>query len=76
MLNWIENYTKSLVHNPDQVSISSAESVKVVVVTLKVSDEDKDLFGGRNNRLSRALGVVLSLAGVKERRRYILKVAE
>lgn len=75
MLNWIENYTKSLVREPDQVVVSSDEGNMVVVVTLKVSALDQELFAGRNNRLLRALGAVLALTGAKERRRYLLKVA-
>lgn len=76
MLDWIENYTKSLVQNPDQVSIATKEGVKVVIVNVNVADEDKDLFGGRNNRLTRAMGSVMSLTGAKERRRYVLKFVD
>jgi len=76
MLQWMEAYTKSLVRHPDQVSLTAKEGVMVVTVNLRVADEDKDLFGGRNNRLTRAMGTVLGLAGVNARRRYVLKVAD
>lgn len=74
MLNWIENYTKSLVGHPDQVSVSTTEGTVVVCVNVSVSPEDHALFGGKNNRLTRAMGVVLGLTGAKERKRYVLKV--
>ncbi len=48
----------------------------VRVVNLKVATQDLNLFEGRNNRLVRAMGSFLSLAGAKPRIRYVLKVAD
>jgi len=76
MMEWIESFVKALVGNPDQVSVSSKEGVMVQVVSLKVASEDLSMFEGRNNRLTRAMASVLSLAGVKERVRYVLKVVD
>jgi predicted RNA-binding protein YlqC (UPF0109 family) len=76
MMEWIESYVKDLVGKPDQVSVSNKEGIMVQVVNLKVATEDLSKFDGKNNRLTRALGTILSLAGAKERVRYVLKVVD
>jgi len=75
MIEWLEDYVKSLVREADQVSISLKEGIKVVVVTITVGSEDMGLFAGRNNRLVRALGSAVSLVGSRSRTRYVVKVA-
>jgi len=76
MMEWIESYAKDLVGSPDQVSVSNKEGDMVQVVNLKVATDDLSMFEGRNNRLTRALGSILSLAGSRERVRYVLKVVD
>lgn len=76
MQQWIVNYTKSLVGQPDRVSLSVKEGAMVDVLHLTVAAEDLALFGGKQNRLTRAIGSVIALAGVKRRRRYVLKVQD
>jgi predicted RNA-binding protein YlqC (UPF0109 family) len=76
MMEWIESFVKDLVGQPDQVSVSNKEGVLVQVVNLKVATEDLSMFDGKNNRLTRALGSILSLAGVRDRVRYVLKVVD
>jgi predicted RNA-binding protein YlqC (UPF0109 family) len=75
-MEWIESFVKDLVGQPDQVSVSNKEGVLVQVVNLKVATEDLSMFDGKNNRLTRALGSILSLAGVRDRVRYVLKVVD
>jgi predicted RNA-binding protein YlqC (UPF0109 family) len=73
-MDWLVNYVGNLVQHPDQVAVSENPGVQVVVVNLTVADDDRALFSGRNNRLVRAMGSVLALAGAKTRKRYVLKV--
>ncbi len=74
MIEWLEDYVKSLVSRPEEVSVSHKEGVKVIQVSIKVADGDLYLFEGRHNRLMRAMTGVASLAGVRPRMRYVLKV--
>lgn len=76
MQQWIVNYTKALVGQPDRVSLSVKEGALVDVFHLSVATEDLALLGGKQNRLARALGTVIALAGVKRRRRYVLKIQD
>ncbi len=76
MQQWIVTYTKSLVSQPDRVSLSVKEGALVDVLHLTVASEDLALLGGKQNRLTRAIGSVIALAGVKRRRRYVLKVQD
>ncbi len=76
MVEWLEAYVKSLVSTPDAVEVNPKKGETTLVVNIKVAGDDIDLFQGRHNRLVRAMNVVASLAGVKSRTRYILKVCE
>ena len=75
MVEWVEQYIKSLVREPDQVSVSMEEGTTVKVLTVTLGADDQSLLAGRNNRLSRSLNSALSLAGAKTRTRWVLKVA-
>jgi len=76
MIEWLEAYIKSLVSKPDAVEVSPKKGEVSMVLNISVAKEDLDLLQGRHNRLVRALNVVASLAGVRSRTRYILKVCE
>ena len=73
MTEWLTQYVRDLVSEPEAVSVSVSEGVLTRIVTIKVAAEDTTLFGGRNNRLSRAMTAVAGLAGTKARTRYVLK---
>lgn len=74
MKEWLEDFVKSLVSLPDQVAISQKDGLKTVVLTIKVAEDDLPLFEGRNNRLPWALERAASLAGIRPRMRYVVKV--
>lgn len=76
MIQWLEQYVRDLVREPDQVIVSTKEGVMVTQVQVKVASADLDLLDGRHNRLARALNMVLGLTGVRERRRYVFKVVD
>lgn len=76
MLEWLANYAKSLVSSPDEVAVTTEDGTIVTVVNLQVSAADRKLFVGRNNRLFRAMSTVIALTGVRERKRYVLKVVD
>ena len=75
MLEWVDQYLKSLVRDADQVSVSLEEGATVKILTVALGPDDKDLLTGRNNRLNRALNAALALAGAKTRTRWVLKIA-
>jgi predicted RNA-binding protein YlqC (UPF0109 family) len=74
MIEWLKETVQFLVAHPDQVVVSEKAGVQVVVVSVTLAPDDFAQFAGKNNRLTRALNAVLSLAGVRERKRYVFKV--
>lgn len=74
MLEWLKETVQFLVAHPDQVVLTEKAGVQVVVVSVTLAPEDFAEFAGKNNRLTRALNAVISLAGVRDRKRYIFKV--
>lgn len=74
MKEWLEDFVKSLVSLPDQVAVSQKDGLQTVVLTIKVAEDDLSLFHGRNNRLIWALERAASLAGIRPRMRYVVKI--
>lgn len=72
MKEWIENTIKAMVSQPDAVKLDQSEGEVTTVFTAQVAGEDFHLFRGRGDRLSRALNTAVSLAGAKQRKRYVL----
>lgn len=74
MKDWIEKILKAMVSNPEVVRLDQSQGEITVVFTAVVAGEDFHLFRGRGDRLLRALNTAISLAGIKDRKRYVLKL--
>ncbi len=67
---------KSLVDNPDEVRIRTMEREQATVIELEVAPADLGKIIGRQGRTARAIRTLLSAAGQKSRRRYILDILD
>jgi uncharacterized protein len=76
MKDLVEFVAKSLVDNPDDVQIHTFERDQATVVELEVAPADLGKVIGRQGRTARALRTLLSAAGQKTRRRYILDILD
>ena len=72
----IEFLAKSLVDQPDDVQVYSNERDQATVLELEVAQEDLGKIIGRQGRTARAIRTLLSAAGQKQRRRYILDILD
>ena len=72
----VEFIAKSLVDNADQVKVHSIERDQATVLELEVAKDDLGKIIGRQGRTARALRTLLSAAGQKQRRRYILDIID
>jgi predicted RNA-binding protein YlqC (UPF0109 family) len=72
----VEFLAKSLVDNPDEVRVHTYEREQGTVLELEVSQPDLGKVIGRQGRTARALRTILSAAGQKTRRRYILDILD
>lgn len=72
----IEFLAKSLVDTPDDVKVYSNERDQATVLELEVAQPDLGKVIGRQGRTARAIRTLLSAAGQKQHRRYILDILD
>ncbi|PYP85111.1 MAG: KH domain-containing protein [Blastocatellia bacterium AA13] len=72
----IEEVAKALVDNPDQVAINEVEGEATTVLELRVAQPDLGKVIGKQGRTARAIRTILSAAGMKLRKRFVLEILE
>jgi predicted RNA-binding protein YlqC (UPF0109 family) len=72
----IEFIAKSLVDNPDQVTIREVEGERSTILELSVAEDDLGKVIGRSGRTARAMRTVLSAAAAKADKRAVLEIIE
>jgi predicted RNA-binding protein YlqC (UPF0109 family) len=72
----VEFLAKSLVDDANAVDIRTHERDQATVIELEVAPPDLGKVIGRQGRTARAMRVLLSAAGQKTRRRYILDILD
>ena len=72
----IEYVAKSLVDNPDAVSVTEVEGEHGLVLQLSVAQGDIGKVIGKYGRIAKALRTVLSAISHKEGRRYSLEILD
>ncbi|WP_045212016.1 KH domain-containing protein [Desulfonatronovibrio magnus] len=76
MKELIEYIAKSLVDNPDEVSVSEIEGEQTSVIELKVAKEDLGKVIGKQGRTARAMRTILGAASTKAKKRAVLEIIE
>ena len=76
MKELIEFLAKSLVDEPDEVDIRTRNRDQATVIELMVAPNDLGKVIGRQGRTARAMRTLLTAAGNKQRRRYILDILD
>jgi len=72
----IEYIAKSLVDNPDAVSVTETEGERGPVLELKVADSDIGKVIGKYGRIAKALRTVLGATANKDGKRYSLEILD
>jgi len=76
MKELIKEIAKSLVDNPDEVSVNEVEGDKTSVFELKVAKSDIGKVIGKQGNTARAIRTILSAAGTKLGKRFVLEILE
>ena len=72
----VEYIAKSLVDNPDEVSVTEVEGEQTSVLELKVAKEDLGKVIGKQGHTARAMCVILTAASTKAKKRCVLEILE
>jgi len=72
----VEFLSKSLVDNPDKVSVSEVNKNNIIVFELRVAKEDIGKVIGKKGRTAQSLRTLLSAAGTKLGKKTALEIIE
>lgn len=70
----IEYIAKSLVEQPDQVSVREVEGHQSTVFELRVAPEDMGKIIGKQGRVAKAIRTLLKVSSAREGKRAILEI--
>ncbi len=72
----VEFIAKSLVDNPDQVSVQESEADQATTLELSVSRDDIGKIIGKQGRTARAIRTLLGAVSAKTKKRVVLEIVE
>jgi hypothetical protein len=76
MKDLVELMAKSLVDRPEEVRVSEIEGEQATAIELRVAPEDLGKVIGREGRTIRSVRTILSAAGMKQHKRFVLQVLD
>lgn len=76
MKDLLEEIAKALVDYPEDVHVTEVEGEQTTVLELRVRNDDLGKVIGRQGRTARAIRTLLSAAGMKVHKRFVLEILE
>ena len=74
MKELVEVIAKSLVENPEEVTVTERQSGKTTVVELKVASSDMGKVIGKQGRIAKAIRAVVKAAASKEDKKVVVDI--
>lgn len=74
MKELLEFVAKSLVDNPDEVSVTQIENDASIVLELRVAEGDMGKVIGRQGKIAKAIRTVIRAASAKEKKKVIVDI--
>ncbi|MGD8377819.1 MAG: KH domain-containing protein [Acidobacteriota bacterium] len=76
MKDLVERIARHLVDHPEEVAVTQVEGEQTTVLELHVAEEDLGKVIGKQGRTARAMRTLMTCAGLKEGKRYVLEILE
>lgn len=76
MKELLENIARSLVDNPDDVSVNEVEGEKSLILELRVANEDMGKVIGKQGRIAKAIRTVMKAAAVRNNKRVVVEIIQ
>jgi predicted RNA-binding protein YlqC (UPF0109 family) len=76
MKDLVESIAKQLVDKPEKVEVKVIESEHTSVIELRVDKEDMGKVIGKEGRTAKAIRTILSAAGNKLKKRFVLEILD
>ena len=76
MKELVEIIAKSLVDNPDAVTVTRREEERAIIIELKVAQSDMGKVIGKQGRIAKAIRSVVKAASSKEPKRVLVDIVQ
>lgn len=76
MKDLVEFIARSLVSEPEKVSVREVDGDRTTVYELRVAGDDLGKVIGKNGRTARSIRTLLSAAGTRAGKRVVLEILE
>ena len=74
MKELVEFMAKSLVDNPDAVTVNEVNGEQSIILELKVAPDDMGKIIGKQGRIAKAIRTVVKAAALKQNKRVIVEI--
>ena len=74
MKELVEYIAKSLVDNPDAVTVNEIDGEASIILELKVAPEDVGKVIGKQGRIAKSIRTVVKAAAVKHNKRVLVEI--
>jgi predicted RNA-binding protein YlqC (UPF0109 family) len=74
MKELVEFMAKSLVDNPDSVTVNEVNEEQSIILKLTVAPEDMGKIIGKQGRIAKAIRTVIKAVAVKQNKRVIVEI--
>ncbi|AWK53065.1 MAG TPA: KH domain-containing protein [Clostridium sp.] len=74
MKELVEFMAKSLVDNPDAVTVNEVNGEQSIILKLTVAPEDMGKIIGKQGRIAKAIRTVIKAVAVKQNKRVIVEI--
>jgi len=72
----LEKIARSLVDEPDRVSVTEVEEDDTLVLELRVADDDMGKVIGKQGRIAKAIRIVMKAASIHEERIVVVEIVQ
>ena len=76
MKEYIETIVRSLVDNPDQVTVKEVTGTRTTVYELRVAQGDLGKVIGKNGQTAKSIRTLLAAASARQGKRAVLEILE
>ncbi|MEN3187083.1 MAG: KH domain-containing protein [Atribacterota bacterium] len=76
MKELVEYMVKSLVDDPERVSVSELEGEQSVIYEVRVAPEDMGKIIGKQGRIAKAMRTIVKAASVKSGKKAVVEILE
>jgi predicted RNA-binding protein YlqC (UPF0109 family) len=74
VIELVEYIAKSLVDNPENVSVNQVEGEQSIILELKVDPEDMGKVIGKQGRIAKAIRTIVKAAAAKDGKRVVVEI--